>query len=116
MADLPTSGGGTAWVYRLDFEESSGRLQGNAYHSLDIGLVWDHPHDLVNNAAAEAVLAKQMHLAWVTFIQGQSPVAPGLPVWPPYSVETRPTMILDTQCRIEEKPQDAELRLWDGVL
>ena len=116
VVDAHVKGGGTAWMYRLDFEESSGRLQGYAYHSLDIGLVWDHPHAQVDNAAAEAVLAKQMHLAWVTFIRGEAPAAPGWPAWPQYSRETRPTMILDVQSRVEERPQEAELRLWDGVL
>jgi para-nitrobenzyl esterase len=116
VVDAHVKGGGTAWMYRLDFEEANGRLQGYAYHALDVGLVWDHPHVVVSNAAAEAMLAKQMHLAWATFIRGESPAAPGLPPWPQYSSATRPTMVLDTQCRLEEKPQEAELRLWDRIL
>jgi len=116
VADAHVKGGGTAWMYRLDFEETSGRLEGYAYHSLDIGLVWDHPHALVENAAAESALAAQVHQAWVSFIRGDSPTATGLPAWPQYTSSTRPTMILDTQSRVEENPQEAELRLWDGVL
>ncbi|HEY1808361.1 MAG TPA: carboxylesterase family protein [Acidobacteriaceae bacterium] len=116
VADAHVKGGGTAWMYLLDFEETSGWLQDYAYHSLDIGLVWDHPHALVNNAAAESALAKQVHQAWVSFIGGESPRAPGLPAWPQYTSATRPTMILDTQSRVVENPQEAELRLWDGIL
>jgi hypothetical protein len=33
-----------------------------------------------------------------------------------YSVANRPTMILDVNSRVETKPKEAELRLWDGVL
>jgi para-nitrobenzyl esterase len=116
VVDAHVKGGGTAWMYRLDFAETSGRLQGYAYHALDIGLVWDHPHAQVDNAPAESVLAKQMHLAWATFIHGQTPAAPGLPAWPQYDAVNRPTMILDQQPHIEQKPQEAELRLWDSVL
>jgi para-nitrobenzyl esterase len=116
VADAHVKGGGSAWMYRLDFAETSGRLQGYAFHSLDIGLVWDHPHAQAANGAVESVLAKQIHLAWVTFIRGESPTAPGLPAWPEYSSAARPTMTLDQESHVEEEPQEAELRLWDGIL
>jgi para-nitrobenzyl esterase len=109
-------GGGTAWMYRLDFAETSGRLQGYAYHSLDVGLVWNKPHLNVANAEAEAALARQVHEAWASFIRGETPHAEGLPTWPPYQPNTRPTMILNTQSHIEQQPAEAELRLWDKIL
>jgi para-nitrobenzyl esterase len=56
VADAHLKGGGEAWVYRLDFAESSGNLRGNAYHSLDVPLVWNRPSTTVENAAAEAEL------------------------------------------------------------
>ncbi len=116
VADAHVQGGGTAFMYRLDFTESSGRLSGFAYHAIDIPLVWDQAHQYAGNIAAEMALAKQVHLAWVAFIRGGTPAAPGLPTWPEYSIANRPTMILDTESRVEDKPNEAELRLWDGVL
>ncbi len=116
VVDAHVQGGGTAFMYRLDFTESSGRLSGFAYHALDVPLVWDQAHEYAGNVAAETALAKQVHLAWVAFIKGETPAAPGLPTWPEYSIATRPTMILNTESRVEDKPNEAELRLWDGVL
>lgn len=116
VADAHVRGGGTAWVYRLDFAETSGRFAGEAYHSLDVWLAWNKPHTEVANAEAEGVMARQMFLAWTAFIKGETPAAPGLPSWPEYRLATRPTMVLDTRSRIEQQPQEAELRLWDGVL
>jgi para-nitrobenzyl esterase len=116
VADAQVKGGGTAWMYRLDFAPGSGRLKGEAYHSEELGLVWDKPNETIANAAAEAALAKQMHAVWVAFIQGKTPGAEGLPAWPEYSSETRETMVFDSASRVEEKPQEAELRLWDGVM
>ncbi|GGH16950.1 carboxylesterase/lipase family protein [Silvibacterium dinghuense] len=116
VADAHIAAGGKTWMYRLDFLETSGRLSGYAYHSLDIPLVWDKPHATVSNAAAEAVIAKQMHIAWVAFIKGETPAAPGLPTWPEYTGTGRETMILDVASHVEQKPQEAELRLWDHVL
>ena len=103
-------------MYRLDFAPSSGRFKGYAYHSEDLGLVWDKPNRNIDNATAEAALAKQMHQAWVAFIRGEKPGAPGLPLWPQYLNGARETMILDVQSRVEPAPQEAELRLWDEVL
>jgi para-nitrobenzyl esterase len=116
VADAQVRGGGRAWMYRLDFRPGSGRLKGEAYHSEDLGLVWDKPNEAIENAAAETALARQMHAAWVAFIKGGTPGAEGMPVWPEYTLETRATMVLDTMSRVEELPQEAELRLWDGVL
>jgi para-nitrobenzyl esterase len=103
-------------MYRLDFAPGSGRLKGEAFHSEDLGLVWDKPNEQLANAAAEDALAKQMHAAWVAFIKGETLGAEGLPVWPAYSSGERATMVFDSVSRVEEKPQEAELRLWDGVM
>lgn len=116
VVDAHVKGGGSAWMYRLDFAPSSGRYKGEAYHSEDLGLVWDKPAHNIDNADDEAKLAKQMHAAWVSFIRGNAPTAAGLPAWPAYRSDTRPTMVFDTQNRVETKPNEAELRLWNGVL
>ncbi len=116
VADAHLKGGGDCWMYRLDFSETGGFLRGYAFHSLDVRLVWNRPSPLADNAVAEANLARQMHQAWTAFLRGETPSAPGVPAWPQYNPATRPTMVFDTQNHVEEKPQDAELRLWDGAL
>jgi para-nitrobenzyl esterase len=116
VADAMVKGGGTAWMYRLDFSETGGFLRGLAFHSLDVRLVWNRPSALAENAVAEADLAHQMHQAWTTFLHGETPAAPLVPAWPEYNPATRPTMVFDTQNHVEMKPQDAELHLWDGLI
>ncbi|HEX7728273.1 MAG TPA: carboxylesterase family protein, partial [Terracidiphilus sp.] len=116
VAEAHVEGGGEAYVYRLDFSESSVRMKGQAYHSLDLPLVWKKPHADVENVRAEAELADVVQPAWVAFLRGEAPGAKGLPAWPKYDLESRATMILDGKSRVEEKPQAAELRLWEGVL
>jgi para-nitrobenzyl esterase len=116
VAEAHVRGGGEAYMYRLDFSETSGRFKGYAYHSLDSYLVWDDPHKTVSNAEAEAALAGQMHDAWSSFIKGDAPKASGLPDWPRYTLDNRATMLLDIQSRVEQKPDEEERLLWDGVL
>ena len=117
------AGGGSAYAYRLDFAETSGRLRGYAFHALDVPLVWNRPHPDVANASTEAMLARQMHDAWVAFLERGAPSAVGLPNWTAYDTAHRWTMTLNTQespqgtiNRVESNPQEAELRLWDGLL
>jgi para-nitrobenzyl esterase len=120
VAEAHLKGGGSAFVYELEFAETSGRLAGEAYHSLDVPMVWDRPRTQIANAAAEAGLGKQMHAAWSAFIRGEMPAASGLPVWPLYDLRDRATMIFgvdgSTDSRVEHGPQAMELRLWDGLL
>ncbi len=116
VADAHLKGGGTAFVYRLDFAETGGLFRGYAFHSLDVRLVWDRPSPLAENAQAEADLALEMYHAWTAFLRGEPPAAQGVPGWPEYNAATRPTMVFDTENRVEQKPQEAEMRLWDGVL
>ena len=116
VADAVAAAGGEVWMYRLDFAYSSGRYKGLAFHSEDVGLVWDKPDTGVDNAAAVAALARQVHAAWVAFIKGGEPKANGLPVWPSYSSASKQTMVLDTVSRVEQRSMAAELALWDGVL
>jgi para-nitrobenzyl esterase len=61
-------------------------------------------------------LEHTMHGAWLAFLQGRPPAAPGLPVWPVYRQGTRPTMIFGPRTHVEERPLESELRLWDGIL
>jgi para-nitrobenzyl esterase len=116
VAEAHIRSGGKAFMYRLDFAETSGRYKGEAYHSLDVGLVWNKPHRDIENAAAEAALARQVHALWASFIRGEAPATTGSPAWPQYNPNSRPTMILDDNNHIEQNSQDAERHLWDGTL
>jgi para-nitrobenzyl esterase len=116
VVDAHVRGGGTAWMYRLDFAATNGRMKGEAYHSEELGLVWNKPIEEIANVVKEKALAKKMHAAWLTFIKGETPGAEGLPLWPQYSNKTRETMVFDAVSRVETRPQEAELRLWDGVM
>ncbi len=116
VVEAHTQAGGKSWMYRLDFAEARGRLAGYAFHSLDVGLVWDKPHVNIGDDEQEAALAGMMHAAWLAFIRSGSPATPALPTWPPYTPGQRATMILEDHSHVEPRPQEAERQLWDGLL
>ena len=116
LADGHVGSGGEAWMYRLDFAKKTGRMAGEAYHSEDLSLIWEKPDRAEAKDAEAETLGRQMHTAWAAFIKGGAPAADGLPPWPEYRASDRKTMLLDRTCRVEERPTEAELRLWDSVL
>lgn len=113
VAEAAAQAGAQVWAYELDYGRSGGPYPGEAYHSEDLGLVWDKPRA---EYAGEAQLATQVNAAWAAFLRGEMPGAPGLPAWPEYNGRGRQTMMLDTTSRVEGNPQGRELQLWDGLL
>jgi para-nitrobenzyl esterase len=114
VADAHIRSGGEAYVYRLDLP-GRGRYAGLAFHSYDLRFVWDD-FGKEPSTNVQQQLANGMHAAWISFIKGQRPSGPGLPDWPRYSLEKRPTMIFDHVSHIEYRPNEAEFKLWDGFL
>jgi para-nitrobenzyl esterase len=53
-----------------------------------------------------------MSRAWIEFAYKDNPNHAGIPNWPAYSSATRPTMVFDLQCRIENDPLGAERKAW----
>lgn len=116
VAEAHAVNGGEIYVYRTDFTETSGRLKGEAYHGIEMDAVWGAWRKDVDNAAAEQTLSKELHTAWVHFIKGDAPFADGLPNWPQWTAANRETMLLSDKSKVESKPQEAELRLWNGLI
>ncbi|WP_074654357.1 carboxylesterase/lipase family protein [Terriglobus roseus] len=112
VAQAHAKGGGSTWFYRLDEAAATGPHKGLSYHSYDLGYVWE------TLSAAEPpsahVLERQMHDAWVAFIKGEPPAASGLPPWPKWDPQQRPTMLFNRTSTVERQPFESELRLWDN--
>jgi para-nitrobenzyl esterase len=109
--------GAPTWMYQLDFPspEAGGVL--GAFHTLDIGLVFDNvqlPAARTGNTPEARALAGQMADAFIRLARSGDPNGGSLPVWPHYDLDTRPTMIFDRDSRIENDPRRAE-REWLSV-
>ena len=59
--------------------------------------------------------ALNMSEMWATFARTGHPGAKGQPSWPAYTPQKRATMMIDTQCKVEENPFGQELALWDSL-
>lgn len=106
--------GAPTWMYQLDFPspEAGGVL--GAFHTLDIGLVFDNvqlPAARTGNTAEARVLAGQMADAFIRLARSGDPNGGSLPAWPHYDLTTRATMIFDRSIRVENDPRRAEREL-----
>jgi para-nitrobenzyl esterase len=63
---------------------------------------------MIGSGPAQTALSAKMMGAWTTFARTGVPVASGLPAWTRYDADSRPTMIFDDECRIENDPRHAD--------
>lgn len=102
------------WMYQLDFPSPDyGGVLG-AFHTLDIGLVFDNtqlPSARTGHGTEARHLAGRMADAFIQLARTGSPAGGDLPDWPHYDLDRRATMIFDRRCRIEQDPRGAERRL-----
>jgi para-nitrobenzyl esterase len=61
-------------------------------------------------------LAKNVMDAWVAFARTGNPNHDDLPLWPPYDLDERATMILGIKSSIVQDPMNELRLLWDDLL
>ena len=99
-----------AYLYRLDWETPvlDGKLI--SPHGLEMPFVFDNVESggvgLTGGGNEAQKMADQLSETWIAFAATGNPNTPksGLPQWDPYDMEKRPTMIFDTQSRVEFDP------------
>jgi len=84
------------------------------FHSSEIAFVFDNA-DLCTRYSGggpeDLALSRKMGEAWASFARDGNPGHRGLPEWPAYTAQRRPTMIFDNQCSIRNNPEAEGLRL-----
>jgi para-nitrobenzyl esterase len=97
-AEARARAGAPAFVYQLDFER--------AKHTDDIGLSFGTVPD---PTPAQQAMSDRVMDAFVRFART------GNPGWPAYDLDKRPTMIFDTESRVENDPRKWERELFARV-
>jgi para-nitrobenzyl esterase len=107
--------GAPVFVYMFTWETPvlDGKLK--SPHALEIPFVFDtvQTSGLTGDSPTRFALAEKMSQTWLAFARTGNPNHEGIPNWPQYSAERRPTMMFDNQCRVENDPYGAERMAWD---
>ncbi len=102
-------GGAPAYHYQF-YRETP--VEGGRYgvpHASEIPFIFDNLDKAISiggQPTPEAqALADQMSATWAAFARTGDPNQAGLPTWPAYSADVRPSMIFDTESRVENDPR-----------
>jgi para-nitrobenzyl esterase len=110
-------GGAPVYHYSLDWPSpfAGGRM--GAHHAMDLAFVFDTTDVPLSTQGADGAgeLAAAMSATWAAFSRAGKPDNPAIPVWAPYTPETRATMLFDTRCRVVNDPASALRALWTPI-
>lgn len=85
-------------------------------HGMDMPFCFDNVERApVIDGPHAAPLTNAMSRALVALARTGDPHHDGVPEWPRYDVEERPTMRLDVQPVLERDPLGEERRVWDDI-
>ena len=113
--------GAQVWMYRFDWQSPAfGGVLGAAhameipfvFNTLDVGL----SRTFTGDSPTRQPLADRMHASWAAFIRNGNPAITSLPVWPPYDLQRRATMIFSDAPHVVDDPQGQVRALWKQVL
>jgi len=105
-----------AFLYLFTWPSPGAGGKFGAVHGIDVGLVFHNYGDEFTGHSPEVrAIADKLASAWVAFAKTGNPNHPGLPEWPAYAPETRPTMIFDKETRVENDPLHDLRLLWEGM-
>ena len=82
-----------------------------AYHTLEIPFAFDNVDEaktMTGDGPERYPLQDRVSGAWAAFARTGNPSHKGLPNWPAYKAEQRPTMILNTECKVVNDPHHDE--------
>ena len=113
VADAQAARGGTAFVYRFEWEAPGI----GAAHAVDLPFTFgtfdrDGWGDAVGADARAEELSRQMRAAWLAFAASGDPAHPGLPAWPRHDPATRPTLCFAVPSRLDHDPDGAARAAW----
>ncbi len=92
-------------------------------HALDIPFKFnnvepmkDGSAGMVGNRPERYRAGRNMSEMWATFARTGIPSAKGQPEWRAYNMDTRPTMRIDTECKVINNRFKEEIEMWKTVL
>jgi para-nitrobenzyl esterase len=106
------------WAYQLDWPSPADGGRWDAFHGLDIPLVFGTlgaEGALTGNGDDAQAMSRAMGDALLAFARTGDPNHAGLPDWRPYSLDRRSTLLLDVPPRIVDDPRGDERRLFAKV-
>jgi para-nitrobenzyl esterase len=117
-AELRAAQGAPAYAYQLDWRSPVDGGKWGACHTLDIALMFGTltaPGSLTGDGADARRVSATLRQSLLAFARRGNPDYPGLPVWEPYTLPRRQTLVFDSVTRLADDPRGAERELFAMV-
>ena len=116
-AEERAKSGFPAYAYQLDWATPKDGGKFGAPHASDIQLVFDN----IAKPGATAIgdeaqkMADQMSETFIAFAKTGNPNNKQIPLWKPYTMARRQTMVFNVPSRLEDDPRGAERKIFAKV-
>jgi para-nitrobenzyl esterase len=113
-------GSAPAYLYNFGYK-SNNKIPGTDFemgsmHAMDIPFKFYNVQSGMAGTGPDRYKAsRNMTGLWTSFARTGTPVAKGQPDWPGYDLNTRPTMRIDTRCKVLYDRFGAEREMWEKV-
>jgi para-nitrobenzyl esterase len=117
--------GAPVYLYNFGYK-SEQKIPGTEYafgtpHAMDINFKFNNetaannPGFLSGSSPDRFIASRNMAELWTNFARTGVPTAVGVPEWPAYNLENRPTMRIDIKCEIIYDRFSDELAMWRSI-
>ena len=109
---------GKVWNYLFTWPSPSDNGIYGAMHGVELPFVFFNlkGEPVLTGDNPPVDLARKMNDIWINFAKSGVPKATGLPDWPAYDADTRPTMILDLNAEVVRDLKAAEREIYKELL
>ena len=107
-----------AYVYYFSWRSPVREGKMKSYHTLEIPFAFanvDEAKTMTGTGQDRYALQDKMSEAWANFARTGNPSGKGVGNWPAYNATTRPTMVLDNQCRVVNDPHKEERQVLASI-
>jgi para-nitrobenzyl esterase len=107
-------GGAPAYMYLWAWPTPAFDGKFGAVHGIDVSASFHNYRDGTVDVGSRGgrVMCDRLAGAWVAFARTEVPDSPAIPHWPAYDLASRPTMVFNTDTRVESDPRGDIRRFW----
>ncbi len=116
--ELRALAGTPAYAYQVDWPSPLGNGHRRAQHMIDIPLAFDNTDKtgaITGNGEEARAMAAIMSETFIAFARTGKPDHRDFPVWKPYTMAKRETMVFNLPPRLENDPRGEQRRLFEKV-
>jgi para-nitrobenzyl esterase len=121
LASIKSAQPAPVYLYRYDYE-SNVAIKGTnrtlqAAHASDIGATFYNfdLDGLHGNGPGVEQASRNLSALWTAFARSGVPVAKGVPAWSRYNTQSRPTMLISSECKLVNDPDGEVRRMWESL-